>query len=294
MLALAAGVAGMGLLVARRHDTAPGRPAASGARFVCAMHPEVSSGVTGECPICGMALVKAGAVVRGYDSTEAKPTGAPPPGAGEEAIAAAQLLSSAAGGLSANLVGYYPSPVRQHVLRYEIYAPAWSDDAGLVTAQIYRDQLPTLEAGEHALFSPSAEPETQRDVRLAPGPARPWDRSTVLVGFVAEPRAGALPAGAVGWVTFARRPRAMSVVPAAAVLESPDGPYVLVFSRADGAATRRAIEVGRITTGLAAVLSGLTLREQVVSVNAFFWDAERRLQGDQARLRDARAAGGRL
>jgi hypothetical protein len=53
----------------------------------------------------------------------------------------------------------------------------------------------------------------------------------------------------------------------------------------DGAATRRAIEVGRITTGLAAVLSGLDLRELVVSVNAFFWDAERRLQGDRARTR---------
>ena len=287
MLALAAGVAAVGLIVARRKDESTRAPAVHGARFVCAMHPEVSSPIPGECAICGMALVKAGAIVRGYDGADARPPAAPRSRA--DSVSAAQLLSSAAGGLSANLVGYYPSPVRQHVLRYEIYAPAWLDSDGVLTAQIYGDQLPTLEPGEHALFSPTAEPEMQRDVWLAPGAARPWDRSTSLVRFNFEPPADALPSGTVGWVKFARRPRPMSVIPAAAVLESPDGPYVLVFSSADGAATRRAIEVGRVTTGLAAVLSGLNLREQVVSVNAFFWDAERRLQGDQA---GQRAAGG--
>jgi hypothetical protein len=239
-----------------------------------------------------MALVKAGAVV--HDTAAVSP----PEGAasGEDAIAAAQLLSRAAGGLASNLVGYYPAPVRQHVLRYEIYAPAWVEHDRLVIAQLYDDQLPTLEPDERAWFSPSADPVAAREVRPvaaapAQAPAQPWDRSTSLVRFAVEAGANPLPAGTVGWVKFARRPRQMVVIPAGAVLESPEGPYVLVVSRADGAARRRAIEVGRITTGVAAVLSGLNLRELVVSVNAFFWDAERRLQGDRARSHPAGAAG---
>ncbi len=268
LLALAAAIVAVALAAARRHD--PASRAAAGARapFVCPMHAEVSSQSAGECPICGMALVRAGAVVNDTEDT----------------IAAAQLLSKAAGGLASNLVGYYPAPVRQHVLRYEIYAPAWVEEDNRVAAQLYGDQLPTLEPDERASFSPTAEPIAARDVRYVAGtPAQPWDRSTSLVRFAVEAGAAPLPAGTVGWVKFARRPRQMLVIPAGAVLEDSEGPYVLVFTRADGVARRRAIEVGRITTGVAAVLSGLDLREQVVSVNAFFWDAERRLQGERAR-----------
>ena len=289
LLVLVAGVAALGLVFARRHDRAVRTSGEAGGPFVCPMHAEVSSATARECPICGMALVRIGTVVR--DVAAAGLGGAIPDGG--ETIAAAQLLSGAAGGLSPNLVGYYPSPLRQHVLRYEIYAAAWLESESLLAVQVYRDQLPTLEADEHAVFSPTADPSTERDVRLAPGPAQPWDRSTSLVRFALQAGAGRLSPGTVGWVKFARRPRRMEVIPAAAVLESPEGPYVLVFSRASGAATRRAIEVGRITTGLAAVLSGLSPRELVVSVNAFSWDAERRLQGDRGRSRDERGVGGK-
>jgi hypothetical protein len=112
------------------------------------------------------------------------------------------------------------------------------------------------------------------------------------VRFAFEAGADPVSAGTVGWLKFARRPRPMLVIPAGGVLEDSEGPYVLVVSAADGMAKRRAIEVGRTTTGVAAVLSGLVLREQVVSVNAFFWDAERRLQGDRPRSHLAGVAGG--
>ncbi len=296
LLALAAAVVAVALVAARRHDQATRPATGASAAFVCPMHAEMSSGSAGECPICGMALVKAGAVV--HDTAAVNPS--EEAASGEDTIAAAQLLSKAAGGLASNLVGYYPSPVRQHVLRYEIYAPAWVEHDNLVIAQLYDDQLPTLEPDERASFAPtaslSADTAAARDVRrvadtAAQAPWQPWDRSTSLVRFTVEAGASPLPAGTVGWVKFARRPRQMMVIPAGAVLESPEGPYVLVLSRADGAAKRRAIEVGRITTGVAAVLSGLNLREQVVSVNAFFWDAERRLQGDRARTHAVGGAG---
>jgi Heavy metal binding domain len=288
LLALAGTIVAVALVAARRHGQAARRPAGANAAFVCPMHAEVSADRAGECPICGMALVGAGTVVR----------------ENEDAVAAAQLLSNAVGGLASNLVGYYPSPVRQHVLRYEIYAPAWVERDNLVVAQLYGDQLPTLDPNERGSFSPGfavsdaltrdvgADGAAAREVRVAGTPPQPWDRSTSLVAFAAEPGASPLRAGTVGWVKFARRPRQMLVVPAGAVLQDRDGPYVLVFSRVDGVARRRAIEVGRITTGVAAVLSGLDARELVVSVNAFFWDAERRLQGERARARLASDANG--
>ena len=88
--------------------------------------------------------------------------------------------------MASNLVGYYPAPVRQHVLRYEIYAPAWVEPDNQVVAQLYGDQLPALEPDERASFSPTAEPDAARDVRLAGMPAQRWDRSTSLVRFAFE------------------------------------------------------------------------------------------------------------
>jgi hypothetical protein len=73
----------------------------------------------------------------------------------------------------------------------------------------------------------------------------------------------------------------MQVIPAGAVLESPEGPYVLVIGQDQRGASKRPVSIGRTVTGLAAVVGGLALREQVVSANAFFWDAERRLQPER-------------
>ena len=37
---------------------APAAPATETARYVCPMHPDVTSGTSGDCPKCGMALVR--------------------------------------------------------------------------------------------------------------------------------------------------------------------------------------------------------------------------------------------
>lgn len=247
------------------------------------MHLEVTAGGPGECPICGMALVKARSLLP--DPAQNREDGA-----ADDTIAAAQILSRAAGGVATNLVGYSPSPVRQHVLRYEVFAPAWLETDLDLAVLVYRDQLPALDSGEVAIFSsttsPGQSPGSEVEVHFVPEPPKAWDQSLALVHFARAAAAPALRRGTVGWVKFPPRPRSMQVIPAGAVLEAPEGPYVLVIAGDRGTATRRPIEVGRIVTGLAAVLSGLELREQVVSVNAFFWDAERRLQGER------RAGGG--
>lgn len=261
---LVAAGAVLSLVLAQRHD----QGSTSGdAQYVCPMHLEVRSRAPGECPICGMALVKPGTFSQD---------------AADDAVAAAHLLSQAAGGASPHLVGYYPSPVRQHVLRYDVYAPAWLESAERVAALVYSDQIPTLEPAEAATFSPTATPGIAVDVRASSRPVERWDRSMSLVRFDLAPARPALEPGVVGWVRFSRRPRLMQqVIPAGAVLESPEGPYALALSPDRGTFTKRPIEIGRTVTGWSAVLSGLGLREQVVSVNAFFWDAERRLQAGQ-------------
>jgi multidrug efflux pump subunit AcrA (membrane-fusion protein) len=224
-----------------------------------------------------MALVKTRSLVRDAAAQRRED------GVSEDSIAVAQILSRSAGGVAANLVGYYPAALREHFLRYETFAPAWLAADSDVVVLLSRDQLPTLDSAEAVTFSPTMMPATVVDVRLVAGPAKEWDRSLSLVRFqlIAGTPAPRMQPGTVGWVKFPARPRHVQVIPAGAVLESPDGPYVLVIAPDRGTASKRPVGVGRTVTGLAATVSGLDLREQVVSANAFFWDAERRLHPER-------------
>jgi hypothetical protein len=270
---VAAAVVGLGFVLARHRDRVV---ATTGVVYACPMHSEVTAGAPGECPICGMALLKAGT----FSREQVAATGSPTPADGDDAVPAADLLAKAAGGLAPNLLGYYPSPVRKHMLRYEVYGPAWVERAWAVAVLLYNDQLPSLEPGERAVLTPTADPSTHVDIVLASDLPEPWDRSTSLVHFRMDPDSQRVSPGAVGWAKFAARSRPIDAIPATAVLQSPAGPYVLVVARDRTTVSKRAIEVGRTTTGVASVLSGLAVREMVVSFNAFFWDAERRLHAD--------------
>jgi hypothetical protein len=96
-----------------------------------------------------------------------------------------------------------------------------------------------------------------------------------------------------GWLELAPRPRELLVVPSSALLYSGEGAYVLAAPPNGHRFTRRPVDIGRILdSGYAAglssdhfgaivVLSGLEEGEQVVVGNAFFLDAERRLQAAQ-------------
>lgn len=264
-------------MLARHRD--PASAAGDGA-FVCPMHLDVTSAAAGTCPICGMALVKARSLprdpVRGREDS-----------ASEDSIAVAQILAQAANGVADNLVGYYPAALREHFLRYETYAPAWFETDVDVAVLLYRDELPALDPAEAITFSPTKLPATAVELRLGSRPPEGWDRSLSLVHFrlgtgAPQPET---PRGTVGWVKFPARPRHMQVIPAGAVLQSPDGPYALVIGGERRAASKRPIAVGRTVTGLAAIVGGLALHEQVVSANAFFWDAERRLQPERLAAR---------
>jgi hypothetical protein len=164
------------------------------------------------------------------------------------------------------------------VFALSVRAAAWLETDGLVTAVLRNDELSGLSPGEHALFFRATAPAEGIDGRLTAEPPAPWDGSTSRVRFRFDAPASGLEPGEVGWVEFAARARELLVIPSSAVLYSPDGPYVLAAGGDGRTFTTRRVEIGRVSRGLAAVLSGLRDGEPIVVGSAFSWDAERRLQ----------------
>lgn len=157
--------------------------------------------------------------------------------------------------------------------------PAAADSTRIGHALFHLDESELIRPGEEGLFSPSSGPRGGAPlglkVRVLPGPREPWDASTVLVPFEAE--AGAdLVANETGLVKLATRVRKGLVVSENAIIDSPDGPYVLVAEADRRTLTKRPVEVGSRLYGYAAVVSGLRHGEYVAAKHAFVLDAERR------------------
>jgi hypothetical protein len=156
----------------------------------------------------------------------------------------------------------------------ELGGPAFVGDDGLVTAVLYDDQIAALDADQAGSFTAANSPDTPIAVARISGSAARWDRSTSLVRFHAVHQSP-LSSGTIGRVALGRKPRQVIAVPATAVMQSREGPYVLVpvgGSRFE----KREIEIGETFAkqGFAVVISGLDPRDMVVARGAFFIDAE--------------------
>ena len=230
-----------GLALVELRDT----PAGSEQGYSCPMHPEVRRGGPGDCPICGMALVRVAAATA-EPTTDARQR--LPPGAIEIA--------------------------RRRVLTDRRSVPAWVDAQGKVQALVPAEEVPHLATGERAELRAGPDP-VLLPVKRTAAPAVPHDEATSRVTF--ETLGGAAPAGAVGWLSLSDRSRAVVILPSAAVLLSEEGPAVLVPARGPVGVERRPVRLGQSPDGLAVVVSGLEDNERVVVRGAFFLDAERRL-----------------
>jgi len=239
------------------------------ALYVCPMHSEVTAEKPGECPICGMALEAAPGRSKGPTSTRAAM-------AGMADMTAVENVSKH------RIVDF----TRRHSLLFDtrdLRGPAWVEDDHIVTAVLYNDQIEALVADEMGWFSPTAgPPRATFAVRRTADPVVVWDRSTSRIRFQLETGRAAkaeahLAPGQVGWLELTRRSRDVLSVPASALLQGPEGPYVLVPAGA-GKVEKRPIEIGEtfLRQGFAVVLSGLRVHDRIVSRATFFLDADRR------------------
>lgn len=244
----------------------------SDAHYACPMHPEVRAPQPGQCPICGMALEP----LRGDPTT---------PMPNRETLGMAEM-AAVENVRKHNIIDF----VRKRSLLFnerELRGPACVESDGVITAVLYNDQIDALAADESGSFALAEAPKITFPVRRTADPWTGWDRSTSRLRFRLDAggaaRAGdSLQPGQVGWLELAPRPRQVLTVPTSAVLQSPDGPYVLV-SVGGFRFEKRSIEIGEtfLKEGFAVVLSGLHVNERVVARATFFLDADRRL-GSQA------------
>ncbi|HEY0988685.1 MAG TPA: heavy metal-binding domain-containing protein [Kofleriaceae bacterium] len=273
LLLLAAGAVVAAMVIRRGGESTAGR------RYVCPMHSEVTASAPGDCPICGMALEEVDAASRAamLRDPSAPDPGAPAGATTGEQIDLAQLRVSYE---AIMLMRFAVAAVRRYAVPGEVFAPALVAADGQIVAQLYRDELASLAPDELAELIPTASPDQtlaiQRD-GTPPVVASPSD-AIARVGFRAVAQGAAPPPGQVGWVKLAYKTRAMLIVRSQAIVPSPEGPYVLVFSGKRGELSKRRVEVGKDFMGMTAVVSGLRDKEFVVMANAFSVDAERRLQ----------------
>jgi hypothetical protein len=165
-------------------------------------------------------------------------------------------------------------PVRSQVVTEPFLAPAWLEGEHVV-ARVYDDALGALAAEDALRFHPSSSPSDVIPVQASSGPFPVWDRSTSRVELPLGP-GRRLPSGTVGWVEGPPRTRTLRLVSLSALLEGPEGTYVLVRSPG-GEFEPRPVRIGRTLDGTAAVMSGLEDGERILVRSAFFVDAERRL-----------------
>lgn len=229
--------------------------------YACPMHPEVTSASPGICPICRMALEPK----RGKSS--------------EQASAPASLALAS---VSTELRAFDAvSKVKRFDMSLEMRAPAWAESAEVGVALFHRDQSRMIQPGEVGAFTLTLSrgaPDERFEVRASDEPPQRWDAAMDLVRFRVSSGAR-LVQGGTGLVKFATRLRRDLVIRASAVLESAEGPYVLVASSGRRVLSKRPVEIGSRLYDYAAVLSGLSEGEYVVAKHAFALDAERRFGG---------------
>jgi len=260
LLAIAAAAAATGIVV-RLRATMPAATDAAAVFYVCPMHPAVTSRAPGDCSICHMALVtKTGDAEASRARPEEPEVYTLPPGL--EPRGFDTVLR-----------------VRQLPLGLEMSAPAALESATGGVALFHLDEGEMIKPGEEGQFAPSTgftagKPFLTR-VRVSKEPPVRWDRGTVLVRFDVLPGAP-FPAGQTGRLKLAARVRNGLAVEKAAILQGPEGPYVLVASPDRRTLTKRPIEVGHHLAKYATIVSGLRAGELALAKYTFVLDLERR------------------
>jgi len=172
--------------------------------------------------------------------------------------------------------------VKQFESAFDMRAWAWAESRDAGVALYPRDQAELLKPGEVGLFEPESGPRGPHphgiEVRVSAQRPESWDAATVLVRFTLDGHAGAeLAPKEIGSVKFATRLRNDLVVKETSVIQSPEGPYVLIASEDRRTFTKRPVQIGSTLYEYANVVGGLRENEYAAAQHTFVLDAERRL-----------------
>ena len=140
-----------------------------------------------------------------------------------------------------------------------------------------------LARGARGTFVPADQPDTPVEVRVAGAPPVANDAVTSKLELSIVGRTGEAVRGGAGWVELAAIERRVLVVPAQAVMESHDGPFVFTVSAEGRSFTRRPVRIGRVEGGWAVVQEGVEAGERLVGMSAFLLEAERRIVSERRR-----------
>jgi len=221
---------------------APLTPEAGGGSYACPMHPAMTSQGPGTCSVCGMELV---------------------------------LRSSAVAPVPTTAV----ETLRPRVLQHRPRAWASVEADGRMTGVLFLEELDLYPPGVEGLFQLPGDPGGSVRVRRTDRVPVPHDASTSEVEFQSTVAGRTPPPGTLGWIDLPARAGPALVVPSSAVLQGPEGPFVLVEDAEGGQLSRRPVTVGRSRFGTTVLVSGVSASDRVAVRGAFFLDAEQTLAG---------------
>lgn len=268
LLLLAAVVAFLSAALINRRSSVT--PAAARDDYACPMHPSVTSPAQADCPICGMPLVPA----TRRSSSDATSL------AGKRQSPEALWLPSQPQVPHA----YRPmvGAIREITVTIAPHLPAvvsavTGTDMRLV-AVVHPEELASLLRNEAGRFTPSIAGGRATAIRLSLDASEERDDGMALVRFRVERSDARLRPGTPGWIDLPGRRRMVLVIPTSALIESPDGPYILASSADRQTFTKRPVVVGSSLSYYTILLSGAQVGDLVVVMEAFFLNAELRLR----------------
>lgn len=240
--------------------------------YACPMHPGVTATAPGECPICRMALER----VQGREAPREVSSAGPSPSASSVSLSPD----------APDIARHDLAIVRRMRPHRRVDGAGWVEETGIL-GRFYQEEAAALQPGDRGTFTPSGPGRRAVEVRLLGGARADADSPRVTLRFEVTFDGGAIDAcgqdggapgdGEVGWLDLGERTLEVLVVPAQSVIESPEGPFVMIASDDGRSFPRRGVRLGRTFDGLAVVQGGPEEGQQVVTMGAFLLDAERRL-----------------
>ena len=233
------------------------------AYFTCSMHPQVHQPGPGQCPICGMALIKVGAANQGVPRSDDAPS--------------AHEIHATPGQLERGGIGRY-SVVRKD-LTFAVPVAGRMTSARSVAFQVFEADLQVVQSGLSFKGASASDPGEQLEGRIqsVDNLLDPSSRTVRAIGVLSRaPQRTVIDGGFFGTITAVAK--GQLAIPAEAVLHTGQGSLVYLISP-DNALRPKSVVLGRRAQDEYQVLSGLAEGDVVSTGPNFLIDSEAKIRG---------------